>query len=265
MLLAPRNLGNSDDRGGAGAFVAVALGVALLLAAGAVVLGVAWLLGRGDEARIDTIYVSLGDSVAAGSGASDPAATSFPALLASEHDVTLLNLAVAGATTRDVIERQLARAITLTEAGQARFVTVSAGGNDLATLIPNAACAQDPLPAACPLDEAIAGVERNLDTIVGYVRDSNARVPVVLLAYPDFFSGTGHEFEAPASRVLPRLAEAVQRVAARHERVAVARPDFDGRGGDFTHLLDPAPDPHPNDAGHRVIAAAVEAALRDLR
>ena len=31
---------------------------------------------------------------------------------------------------------------------------------------------------------------------------------------------------------------------------------FDGRGGELTHVLDTPFDPHPNDAGYRVIADA---------
>ena len=57
------------------------------------------------------------------------------------------------------------------------------------------------------------------------------------------------------------------RLAARHDRVAVAgpAPAFEGRGGELTHVLDPVFDPHPNDAGHRAIADAVAAALDSVR
>jgi hypothetical protein len=53
-------------------------------------------------------------------------------------------------------------------------------------------------------------------------------------------------------------------VASKYERVAVAEPSFDGRGGDLTHVLDAQFDPHPNDAGHRVIAEALLDALDQL-
>jgi hypothetical protein len=86
-------------------------------------------------------------------------------------------------------------------------------------------------------------------------------VPIVLLGYPNFFSGTGHAWEAPAGRVLPQLVDSLQMVASEHDRVEVALPSFDGRGGELTHVNDEDFDPHPNDAGHRVIADAMLAAL----
>ncbi len=49
--------------------------------------------------------------------------------------------------------------------------------------------------------------------------------------------------------------------------VAVAHPwdAFEGHGDDLTHVLDEPFDPHPNDAGHRAIAAADTAALEEAR
>lgn len=35
-----------------------------------------------------------------------------------------------------------------------------------------------------------------------------------------------------------------------------SRAEFEGRGGELTHTLDPTPDFHPNDAGYEVIARA---------
>jgi len=212
-------------------------------------------------------YVSLGDSIAAGNGASDAATTAFVPLLArDEGGLPVLNLAVAGATTRDVIEKQLPQLLDGTKRKLA-FITISAGGNDLAALIPNAACQQDPLPASCPLDQALAGVQANMDEIMKRLRDAYPATPIVVLLYPNFFSGTGHPFEAPAGRVLPRLDEVLARVAAKYRRTAVATTAaaFEGKGGPLTHVLDAPPDPHPNDAGHRAIADAFVAALGRVR
>lgn len=202
-------------------------------------------------------YISIGDSIAAGSGASDPAKTSFAAIVAGRLDLELTNLAIAGATTSDVIDQQLAPGRGTADV---RLITVSAGGNDLAALIPNATCTQDPLPDTCPLEDALAGVEERLLRIVRDLRAAHPDAAIVLLAYPNFFSNTGHDFEAPAARVLPRFAETVRAVAAASgPRVAVADASrlFDGRGDELTHVLDEVFDPHPNDAGHEALAGVV--------
>lgn len=209
-------------------------------------------------------YISLGDSVAAGNGASDKTATSFAALLArDEGNLELRNLAVAGSTTQDVIDKQLPLVAAMSPDTKIAIITISVGGNDLAGLIPNATCRDEPLPASCPLDAALAKVEANYSAILQHLRASHPDTPIALLAYPNFFSGTGHVFEAPASRVLPRLDDVIRAVAARypHTVVADAATAFVGRGAELTHVLDPQFDAHPTDAGHRLIADAFIAAL----
>ncbi len=212
------------------------------------------------------VYLSLGDSVAAGNGASDAATTSFAALLAhDEGSLTLDNLAVAGATTNDVIDKQLPTATANKQ--DLAFITISIGGNDLAALIPNSACVQDPLPASCPLDDALSKVQANYDQIMKTLRKAWPNTPIVALLYPNFFSGTGSPLEAPAQRVLPMLDQAISDVVAKYEHTAVATTaaDFDGQGAKLTHVLDPQSDPHPNDAGHRLIADAFIAALTRVK
>lgn len=257
------------ERGVGNAVIAVVGGVAVLAGLVGVVAAFAMLSGSGEGAPSETkAYVSLGDSVAAGSGASDAERTSFAALVAADQDgISLFNAAVAGATTQDMLDEQIARALPALQADRAAFVTISAGGNDLAGLIPNASCVEDPLPDTCPLDAALEGVRANLRTILSYLRDANGRTPIVVLAYPNFFSGTGHAFEAPAARVLPRLNEVIEDVAAEYDHVAVARPAeaFEGHGDTLTGVLAAQFDPHPNDAGHRAIADAMLAALREAR
>lgn len=252
-----------SERGQGGALIAVALGVIVLFAFIGAALLIASFASSDESSGGEDVYVSIGDSIAAGNGASDAGETSFPALLAARRDVTLFNLAKAGATTQDVLDDQMANALGPVQAGRVRFVTISAGGNDLAGLIPNATCVEEPLPASCPFEDVLAGVRERLDAMLRYIRDANQRVPVVILAYPNFFSGTGHAWEAPAGRVLPMLNEVIREVAARYERVAVAEaaPAFEGNGDELTHVLDARFDPHPNDAGHRAIADAFEEAL----
>ncbi|MBI2724040.1 MAG: hypothetical protein HYX50_03160 [Chloroflexi bacterium] len=234
--------------------------LALLVLGGAALTASACPWSREDRRPL----LVLGDSIAAGNGASDPAQTSFAALLAKDRGVELRNIAVAGATTRDVIDKQLPQTADTMGGGQPSVIAVSVGGNDLAGLIPNPACVQSPLPATCPLDQTLAGVDERLDAIIRTLRQRYPNSRIVLLAYPNFFSGTGHAFEAPAGRVLPQLDAVIEDVASRYKKVLVARTAaaFEGKGGTLTHVLDPQFDPHPNDAGHRVIADAFEATLR---
>jgi lysophospholipase L1-like esterase len=210
------------------------------------------------------VYISLGDSVAAGNGASDAQDTGFAALVARETGTELRQYAVAGATTQAVIERQLPDAVDETAGEDVVLVTISAGGNDLAALIPNPACRDDPPPATCPLDPALDAVGANLRAIVDHARQRWPDARIVLLAYPNFFSGTGHEFDAPAGRVLPRLGDVIRGITGTTSNGAVAQPSFEGRARELTHVLDPMFDPHPNDAGHRIIADAFLAALDTL-
>jgi lysophospholipase L1-like esterase len=163
-----------------------------------------------------------------------------------------------------VINDQLGQVLPLLGSGRVRFITISAGGNDLAALISNDACVADPPSESCPLDETLDGVEERIGDMLRLLRDEHVRVPILLLGYPNFFSGTGHPWEAPAARVLAELVTRLERQAAVYDDVLVATPSFDGRGGELTHLRDAHLDPHPNDAGHAVIADAMLAALREI-
>ncbi len=212
------------------------------------------------------VYVSMGDSVAAGNGASDADTTSFAGLIATRHEITLYNVAFAGATTRQVLDEQLPLVLPILGSDRVSFITISAGGNDFAALIPNGACTEIPPSPACPIDEALVDVSARLHELLRFLRDANLRVPIVLVGYPNFFAGTGHAWEGPAGRVLPQLVDAMQTVASKYDRIAVATPSFHEQSRDLmlTHVLDEPFDPHPNDAGHAIIADAIEAALEQI-
>jgi lysophospholipase L1-like esterase len=115
----------------------LALALALVLTITAAACG-----GSSSPKTYEGLYVSLGDSVAAGNGASDRASTSYAALLArDEGGLEIANVAVAGSTTRDVIDKQLAQVDDAAHGKKLAFITISVGGNDLASLIPHATSA----------------------------------------------------------------------------------------------------------------------------
>ncbi len=210
------------------------------------------------------VYLELGDSVAAGSGASDPATTSYVGLVADGlrtlfgDTLTVESLATAGHTTQALIDEQLASAIDLIEGGDVRLVTITIGGNDLGIYAAHEACVLDPANPDCPLEDGLLEVEDRLDEIFGRLRAAaGPDVPIVVQLYPNLFSGTGHEFTRQAETAF-RLLNGVITGVARSDDVLRADPRqaFQGEGQFLTHLLDDVEDAHPNDAGYQEIAEA---------
>lgn len=212
------------------------------------------------------VYVALGDSFAAGSGASDAVTTGYVALIGAAlrdrfgEGLDVRNLAAGGATTQSLIDGQLPAALDLLRGGGVRLVTVTIGGNDLSELQNSpdtAACLEDVASPACPVAELLAGTEERLDTILRELRAAGPDTVIVMQLYPNLFSGTGHVFEGPAEDAFGMLNEVIVRVTDRYDIVlADPRALFDGGGPELTHLLDPTPDAHANDAGHREITKA---------
>ena len=218
------------------------------------------------------VYLALGDSVAAGSGASDPASTSYVALVAAALQPRFANalqvrsLAEAGDTTADLIADQLPVAVTALREGDVRLVTITIGGNDLAQYGAHPACVADPADAACPLENGLLEVEQRLAQILGELTselpEAEPSAVIVIQLYPNLFSGTGHELTMQAEAAFGLLNGVIAGVAARFDvRLADPRRDFAGSGIRLTHLLDRPPDAHPNDEGYGLIAMAFLKAL----
>ena len=210
------------------------------------------------------VYLALGDSVAAGSGASDPATTSYVGLVADAlrtlfgDTMTVESLATAGHTTQLLIDEQLGRAVELFEVGDVRLVTITIGGNDLGIYAAHQACVLDPANPDCPLEDGLLEVEERLDEIFGRLRAAaGPDVPIVVQLYPNLFSGTGHQFTQQAETAFRLLNGVITGVARSHDVLrADPRRAFQGEGRVLTHLLDDVPDAHPNDAGYQEIAEA---------
>lgn len=211
------------------------------------------------------MYLAMGDSIAAGAGATDTNGKSYVGLLAEAFKQhveggTALNRAAGGATTEDLIARQLPEVIEAIREKDVRLITITIGGNDLNVIqaSPDApTCIADVHDPKCPVLTVLVGTEERLDSILSQLEEAGPEVPIAIQLYPNLFSGTGHPFEEAAEQAFGELNKVIERVAAEHDvLIADPRAQFDGRAGELTHTLDPTPDFHPNDAGYAVIAGA---------
>ncbi len=167
------------------------------------------------------------------------------------------NLAVGGATTQTLIADQLPRAEAVLRSGNVRLVTIDIGGNDFASLFGNPACVQDALAPGCPLTSVLDPVRERLDTIFTRLRQAGPGTPIAVMTYPNLFSGSGHPFEQPAENALSRMDGVIRDLAQQHGLLLVDPWDaFQGKSLQYTHVGDAKFDPHPNDAGHQVLADA---------
>jgi len=109
------------------------------------------------------LYVALGDSTVEGVGATSPGrnfvSRLHERLRARYPNARVVNLGAGGATSADVLLRQLDRAIGL----RPHLVTLSIGPNDITTRVP------------------AATYEKNLETILGRLRYETMAVAVVNL------------------------------------------------------------------------------------
>ncbi len=235
--------------------------LAVLALAGLYAPGRRVLANESGSARNDGVYLALGDSITAGFAASGPR-QAYPALLDMALDrlgtrLTLVNLGKVEATTATVSDQQLPVAEALLQRGDVRLVTVLIGGNDLGSVYPNPDCASSPPGASCPLDSILTAARLQLVNIFGRLRlAAGPGVLIVAATYPNFYSGSGSPFDGPASTALARLNEAIRRAADQFGVLVVDPfPSFQGRAPDLTHG-GPTHDFHPNNAGHRRLAAA---------
>lgn len=237
-----------------------------------------------------TLYIALGDSLAWGDGASVPAHTGYVPRLAgyfqgASHGGAdeLVNLAVRGDTTGDLIAGQLGPAVALIADPDTdtRVVTISIGGNDLLDLIndPTDACLNPARMAECQLlmGSALAGVAANMPVIMGTLQAALANDPgdeKVFVLLPYGLGGAGLPIEALIDLGLRGavpgagcgdygLDDILACVTAATGGIVVdAYPLFAGRTLELTHMGEEF-NVHPNDEGYEVIAKAHRVADRN--
>ena len=178
--------------------LATALLVALLAGCSSVRGAASRTLPADHDAAV--MYVALGDSTVEGVGASRPDLNYVSRLHAYLRDVyrnaRVMNLGVGGATSVDVLARQLDRAIALSP----DLVTISVGPNDITERVP------------------LADYTGNMDTILGRLVAGTQAV-VVMNLLPDLAITPrfhGHEAEAIVGRRSIEFNAALKRLAKRH-------------------------------------------------
>lgn len=200
------------------------------------------------------IYVSLGDSLAVGVGASDPVERGYAPLYRNAleretgRDVQLVQLGISGETSASFIgdypgESQLSRAEKALRRNPGATVTLSLGGNDLMRT-------GDASDAA--REAAIVAYGRNLDFILETLNAASDPAPrTTVLAYYNPAPGSFTD------RWVGRLNAEVRAVAeGNNVRVAAGDRAFRDHEAEYTRHDRYPWDIHPTDAGYEALARA---------
>ena len=256
------------------------------------VLSAAFSNAAGAAAPASRLYVALGDSLAYGFGASDPARTAYVPLLfqhfsqpRTENVRILRNLSRPGETSDSLIaggQLALAVAAIVELTTDTRVLTLDIGGNDLLFLTSIEPCQSDPGGALCQalvaeqLRKFAINYSLILQTLTSALENDAGKETLLVMTYYNPFGGTGHLYEPFADRVLlgsdlvidcsapagdPRagLNDLISCIGASSgAAVADVYPVFGDRALELTHIG--AGDIHPNDAGYATIAQTFIAA-----
>ena len=231
------------------------------------------------------LYIALGDSLSAGVGASDPNATAFVPLVwkTLPEGTGLLNLGHSGDTSQDLISGgNLDRAAAEIEkrnrddnkANDVTLLTLEIGGNDLlnlfSSLVATGKCPN--LQEGLQRPECVNALRNTLDKygpnlkqILDRLQQADPNLPIVLMTLYNPFSGGLAAFDPLGQLALegtpdtpfPEGLNDMIRVQASGVALADTYPLFVGKA----HAYIAADLIHPNDAGYRVLANTVIAAI----
>jgi lysophospholipase L1-like esterase len=199
--------------------------------------------------------VALGDSITAGTG--DARAGGYPARLAEllrarGRQPTVINRAIPGAESADVLRRLESEPRVRAEVAAADLIVVTAGGNDLSH-----ALRPPPDRPAVDEDSAEATAAANLGAMARRLRELNPTAPVRFIGLYNPFDVLPRD-EADARATLARWNDRIERATdGVHDVVLVPIADlFYGRRDRLA--LDHF---HPGPTGHDLIAARIAQTL----
>ena len=234
------------------------------------------------------LYLALGDSLAAGVGASNPTVTGYvpqlyellrqqlacqPAGRPSCRSLALRNLGVGGATSTTLLATQLPAAVAELQArnhdpnphNDVQVVTIDIGGNDVFGVV--SSCAAGPTPECAALIQArLQSFAVNLTQILGQLRAAaGADTVIIAMTYYNPLPSCRLASLAPlADAVLEGglgvtvgLNDLIRSIAAAHGVLVAETYGQLGPG----ELVGGSDCLHPNDAGYQRITEAFAAAL----
>lgn len=228
-------------------------------------------------------YVALGDSFAAGQGGGDEQGAclrspyGYPALLGENPAVRLeTNATCSGATTRDVLRRQLGALGPSIE-----LVTLSVGGNDLDVAALPALCTRRTTDACESSVRASIKLLGTLSTkLTSVYRAVEAAAPnarVLVTGYPSFYdvpkpSNPNFSTIVAVDASVIALNDAIKQAVAGQQRagadIAYVDVSFAGHGvtsKDPWFVLNGLDALHPNSRGYLAYLTAVTGALRKAK
>jgi len=228
-------------------------------------------------------YVAIGDSLAFGVGASDPATGGYVALTYEtlrnsdryrDRGLELINMGVPGATSSDLLlpGGELERALgeirdrqedTSSSDDNVEIITVDIGGNDvLALATADSPCVADTLGEKCQgrFQEMLGTLKGNLTEVLGRLRQAAPKAELMVMDLYSPLSGRGGPEDLLADYAVGEINAVTEEVASRpelHAGLVSVYPLFRGRAAQ----LIAADGVHPNDVGHALMAEVVLAAI----
>lgn len=228
-------------------------------------------------------YVALGDSLAFGVGANNPAAEGYVGLTEFSLEQTqryvetgldVINVSVPGATSAEVLQPddQLDKAIEEiatredddTEGNEVELISIDIGSNDLLALAEaDSPCSTDAASQECidSLSQMLRTLQENVITILSRLREAAPTAHIYIIGMYNPYSGTDNPLDIIANVGVQQVNGVVSAVAA-DEMLQVRYVSvfelFEGRGTQWI-----ASDGiHPNNDGYRAMAEALLAAIQ---
>lgn len=238
------------------------------------------------------VYLALGDSLAYGTGASDPETYGYVPLVLSYlrasapcqpdgtgscPELQLLNLAESGATTATLRETQLPLALELIESrkgdgdpgNDVTVITLDIGGNDAFRALQHVCAAGLSTRCVSAVQETFAGIEENLTETLVLLR--HAAGPETRIAVMTYFNAFLACDQRASVASVDLLLEGVPGISAGlNDVIRHAAATADAVVADTFGLLDPSDLVggsdclHANDAGYKKIARAFAFVLAGL-
>jgi lysophospholipase L1-like esterase len=227
----------------------------------------------GAKAQTTPFYLALGDSLAFGVGADDPATQGYVGLTENalrdevfQSGIDLANLSVPGATSADLLvpNGQVERALSeIGSRGGVDVISIDIGANDLLSLAgSDSPCIQSPSSNECQdkLGQTLATLQSNLTSALHQLRLAAPNAKILVLDLYNPYSGLGGTQEQIASIGVQQV-NGVITAAARDPTLGInfvsIHDVFEGRAKQWI-----AEDGiHPNNDGYRVMAEALIAAI----